>query len=304
MGRRIYNQKKKRRARRVRILVVACTLVLAASVLLVIGAVHIVDSLLHKDGTSSVTGPYDNSSGFINGPSTEVSGAPESSGVRSEYPQVVAPNYTPPASASAALTVPKIRQNPELPTGCEATAAAMLLQAYGYSFTKQQVADALPKSTFTTVEGRRYAAHPNEAFIGSPYTNAYGVYSKPVAQTMRELIESVGGRHTPLVITGCDENTILYYIANNMPVCIWATMGMAQTKYMPGWYIMRDGQLTDEYYEWLGNEHCLVLTGYTDDKVMVNDPLKNSVSWTYDRDTFFTRWKEQGQHAIVLTPSN
>lgn len=304
MGRRIDHQNKKRRARKVRILAAACALVLAAGVLLVIGAVRIVDGLLQKDVVSSLTEFQSNSPGFNNGPATGGSETPQSSDPRSAYPQVVAPNYTPPSSASVALTVPKIMQNPELPTGCEATAAAMLLQAYGYSFSKQQVADALPKSTFTTVEGRRYAAHPNEAFIGSPYTNAYGVYSQPVAQTMRELIASVGGRHTPLVLTGCDENTILYYIANNMPVCIWATMGMAQTKYMPGWYIMRDGQLTDEYYEWLGNEHCLVLTGYTDEKVMVNDPLKNGVAWTYDRDTFFTRWKEQGTHAIVLTPSN
>lgn len=304
MGQRIYNQKKKKRARKVRILIVSCTLILAAGVLIVAGAVHVVDSLLHKEDDSFLTETQSDPPGFNSGPATGISETPQSSDSRSAYPQVVAPNYTPPSSASVALTVPKILQNPELPTGCEATAAAMLLQAYGYSFTKQQVADALPKSTFTTVEGRRYAAHPNEAFIGSPYTTAYGVYSKPVAQTMRELIESAGGQHTPLVLTGCDENTILYYIANNMPVCIWATMGMAKTKYMPGWYIMRDGQLTDEYFEWPGNEHCLVLTGYTGTKVTVNDPLKRGVTWTYDRDTFFTRWREQGQHAIVLTPSN
>lgn len=41
--------------------------------------------------------------------------------------------------------VPVLSQNPELPTGCEATATTMLLQWAGVQVNKSEVADALPK---------------------------------------------------------------------------------------------------------------------------------------------------------------
>ena len=49
--------------------------------------------------------------------------------------------------------IPVILQKPELPAGCEATSASMLLCAYGYNVDKNVFAQALPKSSFETYNG-------------------------------------------------------------------------------------------------------------------------------------------------------
>lgn len=201
--------------------------------------------------------------------------------------------------------VPVILQLPELPTGCESTAAAMLLQAYGYSYTKEEVADALPKQNLETVDGQLYGPDPHEVFIGNPYSSSgFGVYSEPLADTMQMLIDEAGGGATVRLLTGGTEQDILDAVDAGQPVCIWATMYMEPSLVgNSSWYLIRDGVYTDEVYEWLGNEHCLVLVDYDDTTVTVHDPLsEQAVPQTYSRSLFFTRWEEQGRQALVLDP--
>ncbi|MDR1449660.1 MAG: C39 family peptidase, partial [Propionibacteriaceae bacterium] len=62
------------------------------------------------------------------------------------------------------LNVPYLSQLPELPTGCEATAIAMLLQYAGLDWSKLDVADALPVS-----------GDPNRGFYGDPHSWNGGV---------------------------------------------------------------------------------------------------------------------------------
>lgn len=197
--------------------------------------------------------------------------------------------------------IPVLLQNPELPTGCEATVATMLLQAYGFTVSKTQMAASLPVSELEMREdGRRYAAHPNEAFVGvSPAVEAaYGVYSAPVASTMQMLIDRYGGGYTAVDISGSTQADILACVDSGAPVAIWVTIGLVPTVDMYGWYIKRGDIYTDEYYAWPGNEHCMLLTGYTDTQVTVHDPLRGKRN--YDRQLFFQRYEEQERHAIVI----
>lgn len=200
----------------------------------------------------------------------------------------------------ATAVIPVLLQNPELPTGCEATAAAMLLQAYGLPITKLQLAASLPVSDIELRDGRRFAAHPNEAFIGpSPAADAaYGVYSAPVAATMQVLIDRHGGGFTATDISGSPPGDILACVAAGAPVAVWVTIDLMPTLEMEGWYLLRGDVYTDEYYPWPGREHCMLLTGYTADQVTVHDPLYGRR--TYDRARFFERYEEQGRHAIIV----
>ena len=193
-----------------------------------------------------------------------------------------------------------ILQNPELPTGCEATAAAMLLRAHGYDVDKETMARTLPTGKFTSREGRLYGPHPNEAFPGNPFTKAgYGVFAAPVRRAMESIIAGAGGSHTVTDLTGAAEEAILAYIDKGQPVCIWATMGLMPVAYRSSWYIQREnGAYTDERFTWPDNEHCMVLIGYTDTAVTVLDPLKGELS--YDRRLFFRRHKDVGGFALVL----
>lgn len=199
--------------------------------------------------------------------------------------------------------IPVILQNPELPAGCEATAASMLLHAYGYSVDKTTFAQALPKSSFETYNNRLYASHPNDAFIGSPdSTYGYGVFANPIAKVMQDFIDSAGGNHRVIDITGASEDTILSYIDRGVPVCIWSTIGMLPVVDSGGWFLKKGGSYTDDYYTWPGNEHCMILISYCSDNVTVHDPLKGIK--TYDRHTFFQRYTEVGKYSIVLGIKN
>ena len=196
-------------------------------------------------------------------------------------------------------SVPMIYQYPQLPTGCEATAAAMLLQAYGYDADKEAVADALPKGYFEQYNGKEYAPHPDCAFIGDPYSDeGYGALSGAVAEAMQSLIDSRSGSHYAVCLDNADETQILSLIDSGIPLCIWATIDMLELVDTGGWYI-KDGEIyTDEYYQWPGNEHCMVLVSYDEYYVTVHDPLAGIQE--YDRELFFYRYEQLGRHAIAL----
>ena len=80
--------------------------------------------------------------------------------------------------------VPMILQMPEYYNGCEATSATMLLQYYGYDISLEEMAESVPSMTMETVDGQLYGPDPNEAFAGNMSETGYGVYLKPILNTM------------------------------------------------------------------------------------------------------------------------
>lgn len=210
--------------------------------------------------------------------------------------------YTLPENLVDALpvqSVPMLSQYPQLPTGCEATAAAMLLQAYGYDAGKEAVADALPKGDFEQHNGEEYAPHPNCAFIGDPYSEqGFGTLSEPVAVAMQSIINAQNGSHYAVCLDNADETQILSLVDKGIPLCIWATISMLELVDTGGWYIKDGETYTDEYYQWPGNEHCMVLVSYDEYYVTVHDPLTGIQE--YDRELFFYRYEQLGRHAIAL----
>lgn len=175
----------------------------------------------------------------------------------------------------------------------------MLLSAYGYDVDKESFAQAMPKSSFVVDNGRTYAAHPNDAYIGSPDSSyGYGAFAKVVAQTMQKLIDRADGNHRAVDISGSSEQEILACIDQGSPVCIWSTMSLLPLVESGSWYLMEGSSYTDEYFQWPGNEHCMILVGYDETSVTVHDPLKGVK--TYDRDTFFQRYDDVGRYAVIL----
>ena len=202
-------------------------------------------------------------------------------------------------AADVAMEVPVILQD-GVPTGCEATAAAMLLQAYGYNVTKEELARAYPLTQQETVDGRRYAAHPEKAFLGDPFTQSgFGIFSPAIAAIMQEFIDKQCGGHKVVDIKGASEEDILAYIRSGVPVCIWSTMDGRDVVNQYSWYIKDGDTYTDQLFVWPGNEHCLVLTGYDEDTVTVNDPQKGGTQ--YDREDFFRHYREIGRYALVIS---
>lgn len=194
--------------------------------------------------------------------------------------------------------IPVILQNPELPSGCESAAAVMLLKAYGFEVDKEEFANALPWCALEESEGRVYACHPQDAFVGSPYSSGYGVFSNIVADTIQKFIDRAGGKFWAEDISGSAKQRILNYLESGIPVCVWVTMDLREVQYKTGWYIKRGDNYTDEYFEWPAGEHCMLLVGYEGEKVIVHDPLQGKME--YDLDTFFQRYRDMGCQAIIL----
>lgn len=195
--------------------------------------------------------------------------------------------------------IPVVLQEPELPAGCEAAAAVMLLQAYGYEAGKVEFAQSMPQSTLEIKNGRTYAPHPNQAYIGNPFSSSgFGALSKVTAETMQKLIGKENGRHVAVDIAGSSEEEILNLINKGVPVCIWSTMSMLPLVDVGGWFLKNGDEYTEQYYIWPGNEHCMLLTAYSETSVTVHDPRKGRIE--YERQLFFERYREVGCYAVIL----
>jgi len=130
------------------------------------------------------------------------------------------------------LSVPLIAQRPELPTGCEVTATAMMLQYAGAKVTKMSLAKEMPRSR-----------NPNKGFVGSPYSpTGWWVYPKGLMGVVRHHLGSAKD------LTGASFATFKAQITLGHPVVIWVA-GV-------------DGFVN----------HAITLTGYSAKRAYYNDP--------------------------------
>lgn len=192
------------------------------------------------------------------------------------------------------INVQNLCQYPNLPTGCEATAAAMALRFYGSDITAEEFAGVWLdcSEAFYTAGGELYGPDPNEVFAGDPFSeNAYGCYAAAIVKA----INGNSRECTALKITDktlselCDE-----YIAKDKPLLIWATMSMKESKQGRKWRLKNGSDFT-----WIAGEHCLVLVGYGEDYYYFNDPQSGSTV-AYQKGVSENRFKELGNQAVYI----
>lgn len=196
---------------------------------------------------------------------------------------------------------------PALPTGCECTALTTVLKYYGFTVTKNEIADTyLEKTAFKEkkIGGKNgetvlIGADPDVSFPGDPNDeNSYGCYSKPIADAANKYLTTQGTYLRAKVQDGEKLSYWYNYVNNGRPVIVWATDSMKKTVVADTWQT-KDGKTI----EWLHNEHCLVLVGYDTVKktVAVCDPISRSVVPTiYKASLFEKRYNEQGRRAVLI----
>lgn len=200
--------------------------------------------------------------------------------------------------ASKKLDVNCIKQNPELPTGCEVTSLTMLLNHYGFEVSKLQLAEIMPKFNFYYIGSELYGADFMTTFPGNPASGSgYGCYTPCMVTTAEKYFNLTGNSAYYLEnLTGTDFDRLLSYVAAGKPVLIWATINMIEPYYTTTWTTPEGKRVT-----WFANEHCLLLTGYDKNTgtVYVNDPLKGKTS--YAMSVFKLRYNQMGKYAAVLS---
>lgn len=187
------------------------------------------------------------------------------------------------------LNVVPVLQLPELPTGCEITSLATVLNYYGYDISKTQLADEYLDC------GKIGRTDPDEKFIGSPYDeHSCGCYSNVIADAARDFSIKNNCNFKIYNLNGLSLDELYKYIENGSPVIIWATIDLMETYRNITWDI--DGK----EIAWRANEHCMVLIGYDkdNDTCIVSDPLKGIME--YPKELFNQRYEELGKQAVIL----
>ncbi len=130
------------------------------------------------------------------------------------------------------LYAPLIGQRPELPTGCEITATAMMLQFGGAKVTKTSLAKEMPRSS-----------DPNKGFVGSPYkTSGWYVYPGGLMGVVKAHMGTAKN------MTGYSLTSIKKQVRRNHLVVVWVGN-----------------------FDGFSN-HALTVTGYSKSRIYYNDP--------------------------------
>ncbi|MBP3040813.1 C39 family peptidase [Bacillaceae bacterium Marseille-Q3522] len=189
------------------------------------------------------------------------------------------------------LTVPFIQQKPELPRGCEVTSLAMLLNFFGVEVSKMELAEKIDKVPF---EENGFRGDMNEGFVGDMYTfdnPGLGVYAKPIAKLANQYLP---GRIVDL--TWMQAEDLYAMIDKGSPV--WVITN-TQFKRLPESefqiFHTRNGDMKVTYWE-----HSVVITGYDQNFVYINDPLADTANIRVDRTSFEEAWIQMGNQAISI----
>ncbi|MDG4657424.1 C39 family peptidase [Ectobacillus antri] len=189
--------------------------------------------------------------------------------------------------------VPFIRQMPELERGCEVTSLAMLLQYGGVNVDKMELARQIKKVPFQE-NGMR--GNPHEGFVGDIYTKrnpGYGVYHQPIF--------ALGQKYLPnglFNLTGRDVEDIYKAISMGTPVWVITNaefVPLPESEFQT-WQTSA-GEVKITYHE-----HSVVIVGYDQEYVYVNDPLAKEPQTAISRSNFEKAWRQMGKQAISLSP--
>lgn len=185
------------------------------------------------------------------------------------------------------ISMKNIRQNPQLPTGCESVALTMVLKHYGFSLGKTTIASKyMPRSStgnFVT------------AFAGNPFTpSGCGIYAPGLKNTANKYLKAKRSSKRAYDISGMTLSSLYRFIDAGTPVIVWNSMYM----YNPVASFSRT--VSGKRWTFYAYEHCVVLCGYDKKRgrVLINDPLSGLV-WRNAK-SFERIYNKLGKMAIVI----
>lgn len=205
--------------------------------------------------------------------------------------------------------VPFISQNNGYPSGCESISTTMLLNYFNYDISPETFIDGYLHTDYLRESDDGTAVvgpDPYTAFIGTPYDeSSLGCYPPVVVDAMNKIFDETNSGNKAVDTTGMSLDELIdTYIVQDEPVLVWSTMYLWDAFVTDSWIVegaseespYKDGDL----YEWIANEHCLVLTGYDKDYYYFNDPLYNNAKIQYEKTAFEQRFEEIGRCSAAI----
>ncbi|MBA2874174.1 C39 family peptidase [Thermaerobacillus caldiproteolyticus] len=191
------------------------------------------------------------------------------------------------------LDVPLIRQNPELKYGCEVTSLAMVLNYAGINIDKMTLAKEIKKDLDPKIRSQSGDiiswGNPADGFVGdmTGKTSGYAVFDEPITELMEKYLPE-----RAVNLTGRSFDELLKYVENKHPVVVWTT---------------GDYRLPDRWESWKhGNQtiktpldlHVVVLVGFDDQSVYINDPLWGKKAHKVNKQQFIRSWIALQKRAV------
>lgn len=184
-----------------------------------------------------------------------------------------------------------IGQFPELPSGCEPAAAAMLLNWAGVNASKEDLARTIPKALLPAAKnGVMEGGNPHDVFLGDPFSRkGLGAYHEVIAGLINKYLPGQADD-----VTGASFEYILSIIDSDRPVIVWSTRDLAEPVSTITWYDEKD-----EKINWKTPEHVYLIVGYDGSEVFVNDPYTGRMK-SYPLPRFEKRWEQMGRQAVTI----
>lgn len=190
------------------------------------------------------------------------------------------------------LNVPLINQNPELKYGCEVTSLAMMLQYAGVQTNKMELYKNVMKDQDKLVKKNNDIIQwgdPAKGFVGdmTGKSAGYAVFDKPIENLVNQYMP---GHAVNLTKKPFQE--ILNHVGNGYPTLVWTT---------------GDYRLPDRWESWIHQNktiktpldlHAVVITGYDQQNVYLNDPLSGKKDVKVNKKQFEASWKALQSRAI------
>ncbi|KAA0751126.1 peptidase C39 [Bacillus sp. AY1-10] len=191
------------------------------------------------------------------------------------------------------LDVPLISQKPELKYGCEVTSLAMVLQHAGIKVNKMQLANSIQKDNDPLSMSKSgdiiQWGDPKEGFVGdiTGKNKGYAVYVQPLQELMEHYLPN-----RTVNLTGKTFNDVLAQIKMGKPVVVWTT---------------GDYKVPDRWESWKHENkqitapldlHAVVLIGFEDGYIYINDPLSGKKAHKVNQETFIQSWDALGKQAL------
>lgn len=213
-------------------------------------------------------------------------------------PQPAPPQVTVKPSA-AMLRAPLVKQNPELPSGCELTALTMLLQFYGIQKDKMEL---LPEMKLDPTPIQRddhgnivYWGNPNVGYVGdiTGKKKGFGIYHAGLFPLLQSYIP------TGIDLTGGTFEQVERQVAAGIPVVVWTTIPF--TVPTDDQWVQWDSSLGPVRTTFL--EHAVLLIGYDEGHVYLNDPLSGKVNVSVEKEQFVASWVAMGKQSLSYKPA-
>ncbi|MFT8319200.1 MAG: C39 family peptidase [Sporolactobacillus sp.] len=186
------------------------------------------------------------------------------------------------------IDAPFIRQNPQLPRGCEVTSLTMMLRQAGVNADKMELAQAIDKVPFR--QAGQYGS-PEKGFVGDMYNSnqpGYGVYHQPLTRLAEHYLP-----HRIVDLSGQPFSAVEKRLSKGKPVVVIinTTFHPLDANAFQTWQT-QSGPLRVTYYE-----HAVLVTGYNQHEVYFNNPLGHK-NQRADKAAFISAWMQMGRQAI------